>query len=248
MKIAVAHPGKLGDALYALPTVRYLSGLHGMKADFWTSDWCKPLAGLLEAQSCIDKVIVPDDYKMQDAHCGVRPWRVPVHGEYVATYQLGFRDWPDASLPDYIAKQVGLVKAPELWLETAPKQLAITPRPVLCSKALATYPDWFEAFMALRPQQEFFAVSLPKLERKWPNVIDATGPDLLSAARVVEKAPFVVGMPSIIQTIATFFPVKSAACVGKRHWDDVHLVKRYGLDLYYTTETEPSLVWQWLEQ
>ncbi len=107
-RIACAHPGKMGDALYSLPAIRELALRHGCKADFYTSSYCAPLRRIFEAQSCIDRFIVSEHYVLRDFSCGGQPWQVPVPDEYDAIYQLGFRELPHQPLPDHIATSVGL--------------------------------------------------------------------------------------------------------------------------------------------
>lgn len=104
MKIAVTHPGKLGDAIYSLPTIRWLCEKHECKADFWTSSYCSPLKRLFEYQECIDEFYISPNYVIQHMGCGVQPWEVPVEKNYDFVYQLGFKYHPDIGLSDFIAK------------------------------------------------------------------------------------------------------------------------------------------------
>ena len=108
-RIACAHPGKLGDALYALPACRALAARHGCAVDFYTSPYCAPLRRLFEAQACIANFIVSPAYVLHDFSCGAQPWKVPIPEEqYDAVYQMGLRHVPHASLPDHVAASGGL--------------------------------------------------------------------------------------------------------------------------------------------
>lgn len=98
MTIAVSHPGKMGDALYALPTARLLYGIHGEKIDFYTSDYCAPLTNLIEYQSYINKVVIPADYKIERMDIGCQPWQMPIPAEYTHIFQLGFRGVPNQAI------------------------------------------------------------------------------------------------------------------------------------------------------
>ena len=107
--IAVSHPGKIGDCFYTLPTVRELCRINNCKADFYTSECCRPIADFLKQQECIDDVIIPDDYKIEGYGCGVQPWSIPIPANnYSTIYQLGFKVVPDKSLPEFIAESAGL--------------------------------------------------------------------------------------------------------------------------------------------
>ncbi len=109
-RIAVAHPGAIGDALYCLPTIRWLSEKHGCQADFYTSIYCEPMKSLMEYQEEIDQVILmgPPEYIVTGSGPGFQPWRMPVPEEnYEAVYQLGFQVNPYKDLPGFIAESVG---------------------------------------------------------------------------------------------------------------------------------------------
>lgn len=109
-KIAVSHPGAIGDALYTLPTIRWLAEKHGCQVDFYTSIYCKPMKSLMEYQEEIDQVVLMEspEYVVTGSGPGFQPWRMPVPEEnYEAVYQLGFQTNPYCNLPDYIAETAG---------------------------------------------------------------------------------------------------------------------------------------------
>lgn len=107
--IAAAHPGKHGDALYALPTIRALCEKHGTKCDFYTSAYCEPLRELFEYQDCIENFYVPPNYNLERMDMGCVPFYVPIDTSlYESTYQLGYQYVPDCSLPEFIAKTAGV--------------------------------------------------------------------------------------------------------------------------------------------
>lgn len=107
--ICCSHPGKIGDCLYTLPTVRELCKINNCKADFYTSECCRPISDFLKQQECINDVVFPDDYKIEGYGCGVQPWAMPIPANnYSTIYQLGFQRVPDKSLPEFIAESVGL--------------------------------------------------------------------------------------------------------------------------------------------
>lgn len=107
-KIAVTHPGKLGDALYSLPLMRHIYETTGETVDFWTSDYCKPLVRLMQHQSCIDNVYVHPTYKAQRFDLGVQPYQMHVdYANYERVYHAGFRMVPQCDLPRWMMMQCG---------------------------------------------------------------------------------------------------------------------------------------------
>lgn len=107
-KLAAAHPGKLGDALYTLPMMRYIYGQTGAHFDFYTSDLCLPLKELFEYQPYIDNFIIAPGYQVERTDMGVQPWYINVPSNYEHVYQMGFQTVPDEALHQYMAKQHGI--------------------------------------------------------------------------------------------------------------------------------------------
>jgi len=61
-KYLVSMPFKIGDTLWAMPTVQALARKWGEPVDFATAVYSKPIVSLLEYQSYIDKVIVDERF------------------------------------------------------------------------------------------------------------------------------------------------------------------------------------------
>lgn len=101
MKIAVTHPGKLGDAAYCLPTVRHIAKIMGDKVDFWTSKLCSPILPLVKNQSYINDVFIAEKYQVHHTNCGVQPWAMQIDKPYDRVWHMGFRSYPDCRLVDY---------------------------------------------------------------------------------------------------------------------------------------------------
>lgn len=101
MKIAVTHPGKIGDLLYCLPAVRHISKILDSKVDFWTQKECLPVKSLLESQSYINEVHINETYVKQHEGCGVQPWLLEPIGDYDRIYHMGLRSYPQGRLVDY---------------------------------------------------------------------------------------------------------------------------------------------------
>ena len=105
--IAASHPGKIGDALYALPTIKSLAIKYNCKVDFYTSEYCRPLESLFRRQSYINDFIVMKNYRIENFMCGVQPWNMNVdQANYDKVFELGFCRHPDKCLSNFIAESV----------------------------------------------------------------------------------------------------------------------------------------------
>lgn len=132
MTVAFTHPGKLGDALYGLPTMKSTCQDAGTTCDFYTSSYCASLKRLFENQSFIDRVIIADWYTIRDMGMGCQPWEIPIpdHSQYSAVYHLGLRSWPDQALHQFIWKQThGFDRPLSIEYECADLDL---PKPYYC--------------------------------------------------------------------------------------------------------------------
>jgi len=109
MKVAFTHPGRIGDALYTLPTIRtFYNRDRSVHIDFWTSRYCASLKTLFEVQDCIDNFYISESYVPVHHNMGIQPWRMPIDGDYDMIFHLGFKGPPDCALHEFIAKENGV--------------------------------------------------------------------------------------------------------------------------------------------
>jgi hypothetical protein len=110
MKFAAAHPGKIGDLLYILPSLRYIYEATRVKFDVYTSEYCLPVKELFEYQECVSGFYVAPDYIIERMDMGIQPWYVPIPNpeQYARIYQLGFRTVPDRMLHQFIGEYAGI--------------------------------------------------------------------------------------------------------------------------------------------
>lgn len=206
-KIAVTMPGKMGDVLYSLPAVRCLCQKHNTKADFWTSNYCSPLKKLMEYQSCIDQYLINEDYVIDHMGMGVQPWylSVPNENDYEAVYHLGFREFPEIHIPDYICNLVKMPIEQKLYYE------------------YPNIPTLGKDYIIVAPRGEEFWISLIKDLSEGPSVnivqigasgdyvgnigIDKTGLDFLETTTWIAKAKVFMGCTSSQVVIAEGFPI-----------------------------------------
>jgi len=96
--VLCTFPGKYGDLLWALPTIRALSRRLGQPVDLLLPARFQDIGELLARQPYLDAVVFSTAWVMQDT-APISP-RVPppdvIHydGEPVAMVHLGYRDWP----------------------------------------------------------------------------------------------------------------------------------------------------------
>ncbi len=104
MKVLCSFPGKFGDILWALPTVRALSRRLGQPVDLAVSAKYGSLAPLLREQPYLKRVHVLENWVVQET-APMTP-RVPpgvaefgLNAAYEVVFHLGYRGWPQRPLP-----------------------------------------------------------------------------------------------------------------------------------------------------
>jgi SAM-dependent methyltransferase len=241
-KIACAHPGKIGDALYALPAVRELCRRHRTTADFYTSAYCAPMVRLIEAQACIERVVVSPDYVLQDFGCGARPWQVPVPPGYDAVYQMGFSSYPEKSIPDHIAQSVQLPAGLPIYYDFPESEEDDEARAagsyiVTAPRGHTAYSPLFRAIAAKSPVR-VVEVGGAGDGTGSPNVIDRTGIDMVDTLPWLAHSRGFVGLHSAMLVLANGFRIPKVAPQGG--WDMRHVVRSvYNL---YPVEPSPTQV------
>jgi hypothetical protein len=124
--ILCTFPGKFGDALWALPTVRAISELTGQKVDYYLMPYYETLMPLLKCQEYIDVPGVIGNWVRTHSNFGDQPWKAPegitlqrvgdrevIEKKYKQIWHLGYRAHPgvtapDMALIDFIAYQQGI--------------------------------------------------------------------------------------------------------------------------------------------
>lgn len=124
--ILCTFPGKYGDILWALPTVREISRITSQKVDFYVMPYYENLMGLLACQEYIDTPGVIGNWVRTHSNFGDQPWQAPegttlqrigdlevVEKKYKQVWHLGYRAHPGVTAPemplvDFIAYQQGI--------------------------------------------------------------------------------------------------------------------------------------------
>lgn len=206
--IATSHPGRCGDAIFCLPTIKALCRKHWCKADMYSSDWCAPMEPLFRYQPFIRDFIIPPEYKIEGHGIGVQPWEMPIPKEkYEAVYQLGFKTYPFVALPDHIAASEGFGLLP-LELEYPLERKIEGDYLVGCTKSMN------ECAMAFPQSPDFFE----KMGERMRLVIIGMQPlaphikgehqmmNMLEIASLMHFSRGFIGSPSTPHTIAAFIP------------------------------------------
>lgn len=217
--IAVTHPGKMGDTLYALPLARLLYGINGEKVDFYTSSYCQPLRELIAYQSYINQCIIPADYKIERMDMGCQPWLMPVKEGYSQVYHAGFKGIPDQAIHQYIAAQAGYTMPLGISYEypviaATESFICIAPRGETSYKQLfAELADSTNAYM-IGSKGDYIGHGK-----------DMTGLSMLDTLSILSRAKGFVGLMSSQLVLANGFPYPKIAPHDGKSWDMRHVVQ-----------------------
>jgi len=224
--IACTHPGKIGDALYALPTVRALCQIHGCKADFYTSEYCRPILDLVQAQPYIRHAIVAGDYIPERADCGVQPWQMPVPDGYDAVHHLGFRTIPDRPLNEFIASQSGIDwRGCDVRYDFYQRAtLGSGSYTVLAARGETSYADLFREVIGLSPIPVVEIGAFGEYIGRGRS-LDLTGLDMLEILPWLADSGGFFGLSSAMLVLANGFSMPKVVPHDGRSWDERHWVQ-----------------------
>lgn len=219
-KYAAFHPGKIGDALYSLPLLRYIYGVTGEKIDFYTSDYCAPMRSLFEYQPCIGGFNIAPEYKIERMDMGCQPWYASISG-YEQVFQLGFQSVPDRAIHQFIAAQQGITLALGVRYD------------------LPVYADWCTKsnYICIAPRgQTTFQPLFDELADRTSAIIiggagdytghgqDYTGLDLCKTAYILSRSRGFVGLMSAMLVLANGFDIPRIAPHDNHSWDMRHVI------------------------
>lgn len=230
--IAVSHPGKIGDSLYALPTCKYLAEQYGERVDFYTSSYCEPMRPLVEYQPYINRMVVPAEYHVERMDLGVQPWYMPIdESQYTQVHQLGFRSVPDRALHQFMALNAGIDKSLKVWYDcpyigNTMDYFCIAPR------GSSDYAKLFYD-VGKRISQLGYGVAViggasenifevPEISD--PLIFDYTGTDFLTTTSIIAESMGFVGLMSSQLVLANGFDVPKVAVHDGIHWDLRHVI------------------------
>jgi len=105
VKILCTFPGKIGDALWSLPTVRMISRHFGTPVDFAMSTKYgqEGLLRLIGEQEYVGKAFVAPGWDIVDERICMMPRELEVDGlGYDRVFHLGYPGWPQMELAQYV--------------------------------------------------------------------------------------------------------------------------------------------------
>lgn len=240
-KIAMAHPGRMGDLLYILPLARWLHKQTELLIDVWTSKYCIPTKELFEYQDCIDKFIVSEDYVLDNWGCGGQPPYINVPFTYEVIFQCGFTMTPDKFLPHWIAERGGIDidKIPRVQyqykesLDSPPT--FDKPYYVLDTRGMTAFNDLFLDFACRSPypvvliggagnfNEPFKELAHELIMEGETKIYDATGINFLDTLTWIAKSSGFIGLMSSQLVLANGFDIPKVAVHDGRSWDMRHV-------------------------
>jgi len=229
-KLAFTHPGKMGDALYSLPAMRYITNYFNAQADFYTSQYCKPMKRLVEYQSFVDGFYMPDNYKVERMDMGVQPWYIPVDGSlYQVVFQLGFRQTPNCPLPRFIATTAGVGQNEPLEIKYECPLVPTLGEPYIClaPRGHTTFEPLFLDIIEKSPVKVVqIGGAGDEVGQIGGNdkVMDLCGLDMLETCSWLQNSVGFVGLMSAMLVLANGFDIPRVAPHDGKSWDMRHVV------------------------
>ncbi len=225
-KIAVTMPGKIGDAIYALPATMELCRRKGVTCDFFTSTYCLPLKRFFEYQPYIDRLIVPEKYQITRMDMGIQPWHMPVDAwEYDYVHHLGFKAVPDIPLPDYMAREAFLPVGLPIRYEYPQVKLPDEPYIILAPRGETSYKNLFLEVIEKSP------IRVIQVGGPGEHIGDdkgITGLDILETVSWIAGAKAFIGIMSSQLALANGFSMPKVAVHDGKSWDMRHAVVKEG--------------------
>jgi len=234
MKVLCTFPGKFGDLIWALPTVRAISETVGEPVSLQVSPIVASLAALLERQSYIDQVIVDPSWEVRDT-APMTP-RIPpmdpavLLGEIEHVFHLGYEGWPEGSLPIDVYRRAASQEALRALDLDRPWIIAPYVLPAM-QIALGFTDEWFELkyglYWLLRRRYDPL-VNLSTSPR-WEREAEATGYDWATCAAWLSTAKVFVGCCSALHVLACAVGTP-VVCLEPNPWRHHPIFYPYGTD------------------
>jgi hypothetical protein len=230
-KLCFSHPGKLGDALLSLPTAIHICKQQNKTADFYTSEYCRPLCRLFEYQDCIDELIIPEGYVIDNMATGVQPWYMPIdESKYDKVYQLGFRRGPDRPLMYFFAYEAGLPDWADVKYKLQYPDIPTLDEPyiILGARHDWEFRDIFKGVIEQSPVKVVLvgAIGEDLLGFEHPNIHSILGLDFLDTTSWISKSLGYVGLMSSMSCLSHQFPIPKVLLRHDDHsWDITQAMK-----------------------
>lgn len=209
MRVLCTFPGKHGDLLWALPTVRAIAETIDAPVSLLISPWIQSLAPLVQQQGYVERVWVDETWATQDT-APMTPIRPPsmVSGVYDVVLHLGYRGWPREPLP-YEVQRI----ARSQWHMRAIREIDlscpwITARPSLDpagwhpSVVIGFTDEWFELKFGLAELLDAFQPFWIGDSPRWDHEAGYAPTDWLHAVEALVEAQVCVADCSAVHVLA----------------------------------------------
>jgi hypothetical protein len=205
VKILTTFPGRNGDLLWALPTIRAISEHFGVKVDLQIGGEFTGIIPLLQRQSYLNHVWADQSWALTPPE----EWKAPPVPGYDQVIHCGYRGWPELPLPlwvasgvshDYGIKVLGDFERP--WItEIEPKQF-----PYHYPLVTGWSDEWFElkyGILSLLARTDFCVI--PPKGSRWDT--EALGmpifaSDWVTAAEWIAQGDLFLGCCSALHVLA----------------------------------------------
>jgi hypothetical protein len=227
---AFCHPGKIGDALYVLPTIRVICERDQAAATFITSEVCRPLERLFLYQKHVEDFIIPPGYEIESYGQGVQPWKMPVPPGYDKVYQLGYERFPNKALHLVTGLKAGLSlsEIPAPRYDFPDLTFSTKPYIVVAFSGSRGYPPMYDAYQQMIKECPILVIQTG-IDHDWVDApsLSGIGLDLLDVLPLIAKSELFVGFYSGLLALANGFPdlpkiatLQHHGC-GEQHGPDI---------------------------
>lgn len=237
---------KLGDAMWAMPTVKALAKKWGTKVDFVTSEYCSPILPLMESQSYIDRAFT--DWRFDKIISGnprlVWKFLLPFEG-WMEEKHLRFEQFPDIHIMNYFSRQAGVE------IEYPPFIEVPTGSPIKGDYLVVANSYGHGAGMQGRGeailkeivrQATIPVVQVGAAGEEVDGTVSCCGQDMLATAKVMSGAVAYIGWPSANATLASIIAVPQHIVVPSLIWQLLPIVGCVGDVVHYHLEAYDSVV------
>lgn len=229
-QILCTFPGRTGDLLWALPSVRAISETYGQPVDLVVSQKYGPgLKPLLQDQPYLRDVVVDTAWQVQET-APITPRAPQVDaGTYDRVFHLGYETWPTPDLPTDIYdratrqsdRRLGPLDLARPWI-TPPayaKDLDAT------DLAVGFTDEHFELkyglytllFRRLMDAHPIINLSGAEMSPRWRQEAESYAPDLRTAAAWLSRSRCFVGCCSALHVLAVALGVPAVVVEPNPH-------------------------------
>ena len=206
LKIAVCHPGKIGDAIYTLPSIRRFKEFNDCHVDFYTSELCASLKNLFEYQSCVDGFFVVP-HEISHMGQGIQPWKMQIdESSYSKVFQLGFDLFPQGELHKSYCGKFGSGSVESPYYEYPQSANTVQEPYVVISPATRnTIPSSvFKNIIDIAPFKVIQVGGTGEFIQS--DSIDKTGIDFISSLPILNQASGFISIMTSMLALANGFP------------------------------------------